>query len=361
VGKGRSHETPAKAEGRTPLKELALATALERTEQRWGKGAIVRLEHGPAALDSLPTGIMALDRAIGIGGLPKGRPIELYGAESCGKTTVALEMMAETQRRGGHCAFIDAEQGFDPRYAQMLGIQLGNLILSQPRSGEEGLDIVVELVHTGAVDLIVVDSVAALAPRIELEGLEGDEPTGAHARMMSQAMRRLMTALGKSKTVVVFINQVRENLANRHWGLPTETTTGGRALKYYASVRIELRRTELLKAGGNVCGHVVRARIVKNKVAPPFREAEFEIHFGRGVCKESDLLAQGLEFGLVTRHGAWFAYGGKPLGQGREAARTFLTKHPAVQERLAGQLREKLTEAADAPVRPAPEPDATQE
>lgn len=361
MGKGRSHETPAKAEGRTSLKELALATALERTEQRWGKGAIVRLEQAPTALDSLPTGILALDRAIGIGGLPKGRPIELYGAESCGKTTVALEMMAATQRQGGHCAFIDAEQGFDPRYAQSLGIHLGDLILSQPRSGEEGLDIVVELVHTGAVDLIVVDSVAALAPRTELEGLEGDEHTGAHARMMSQAMRRLMTALGKSKSVVVFINQVRENLANRHWGLPTETTTGGRALKFYASVRIELRRTELLKAGGSVCGHVVRARIVKNKVAPPFREAEFEIHFGRGVCKESDLLAQGLGFGLVTRHGAWFAYGGKPLGQGREAARSFLANNPAVRERLEGHLRDKLKGDAASPLDGRSVPGTTQD
>ncbi|MBO9539651.1 recombinase RecA [bacterium] len=337
---------------RAHLAELALATAFARTEQRWGKGAILRLDSAPLAIDSLPTGIMALDHAIGIGGLPKGRPIEIYGAESCGKTTLALELMAETQRRGGTCAFIDAEHGFDATYAQAVGVRLSGLLLAQPRSGEEGLDIVTELVMSGAVDLIVIDSVAALAPRIEMDGGDGDELTGAHARMMSQALRRIMTALGKSKAVVVFINQVRENLSNRQWGMPKETTTGGRALKFYSSVRIELRRTEVLKKGGQPYGNVVKAKVVKNKVAPPFREAQFEIHFGRGVCKESGLLDLGLEHGLVTQHGSWFAFGGTQLGQGREAARSLLASQPAVRERLEAQLRQRLQGVVASPVEP---------
>lgn len=324
------------------LTELALASALERTEQRWGKGAILRLDDTPIAVDSLPTGILALDRAIGIGGLPKGRPIEIYGPESCGKTTLALELMAETQRRGGACAFIDAEHGFDASYAQAAGVQLRGILLSQPRSGEEGLDIVAELVMTGAVDLIVVDSVAALAPKIELEGADGDDLTGAHARMMSRSMRRIMTALGKSNAVVVFINQVRENLSNRQWGGPKETTTGGRALKFYSAVRIELRRTEVLKKEGQPYGNVVKAKVVKNKVATPFREAEFEILFGKGVCRESGLLDLGLEYGVVTQHGSWFAFGGTQLGQGREAARSLLGSRPEVSERLECLVRKRI-------------------
>lgn len=338
----------------TRMAELALASAVERTEQRWGKGAIVQLDDAPVAVDSLPTGILALDRAIGIGGLPKGRPIEIFGPESCGKTTLALEIMAETQRRGGVCAFIDAEHAFDAAYAQAVGVQLRGLLLSQPRSGEEGLDIVAELVMTGAVDLVVVDSVAALAPRIELDGSDDDDLTGAHARMMSRSMRRIMTALGKSKCVVVFINQLRENLSNRQWGAPKETTTGGRALKFYSSVRIELRRTEILKKEGRPYGNVVKAKIVKNKVATPFREAEFEVLFGKGVSKANGLLDLGLEYGLVTRHGSWFAFGGTQLGQGRDAARALLECRPDVRERLDRQIRTKMLAMADQPDGPSP-------
>ena len=331
-------------EQRQQLAEVALATAFAKTEQRWGKGALQLLDATPAAVDCLPTGILSLDHAIGIGGLPKGRPFEIFGPDSSGKTTLALEIMAETQRRGGTCAFIDAEHGFDPTYAQTLGVQLRGLLHSQPRSGEEGLDIVAELAMSGAVDLIVVDSVAAFAPKVELEGAEGDELTGAHARMMSQSMRRIMTALGKSKTVVVFLNQVRENLANSQWSGSKETSTGGHALKFYSSVRIELQRTEILKKAGQAYGNVERAKIVKNKMAPPFREAEFEIHFGLGGCREGGLLDLGLKLGVVTQHGSWFAFGGTQLGQGIEAARSLLKSRPDVFERMERQLREKLFE-----------------
>ena len=320
-------------------KKKALAAALGQIEKQFGKGSVMRLgENTGMNIEHIPTGSIGLDLALGIGGLPRGRIIEIYGPESSGKTTVALHSVAEAQKLGGTAAFIDAEHALDPVYAKALGVDIDSLLVSQPDTGEQGLDIAEALVRSGAIDIVVIDSVAALTPRAEIEGEMGDSFVGLHARMMSQAMRKLAGSIAKSQCVAIFINQLREKVGVVY-GNP-EVTTGGRALKYYSSVRIDIRRVEGLKdSSGQFIGNHTRAKIVKNKVAPPFREAEFDIMFGEGISKMSELIDLGVKLGIVQKSGAWFNYGDIRLGQGRDNAKQFLRDNPEIANDIEGQVR----------------------
>jgi len=322
-------------------KRKVLELAISQIEKEFGKGAIMRLgESAKLDIEALPTGILTLDYAIGIGGLPRGRIIEIFGPESSGKTTLALSCIAETQKRGGICAFIDAEHAFDPHYAKKLGINLDDLLVSQPDTGEQALEIAETLVRSNAVDLIVIDSVAALVPKAELEGEMGDSFVGLQARLMSQALRKLTGAISKSKTCVIFINQIREKIGVM-FGSP-ETTPGGRALKFYASVRIDLRRKESITHEGKVIGNRILARIVKNKLAPPFKEASFEILYNEGISKLGALIDVGVLLNVIQKTGAWFSYKDKKLGQGKENVKKFLEENPKMRKEIEEEIKERF-------------------
>ena len=311
-------------------KKRALDAAIAKLEKDFGKGTVMRLGDPSAqvAVETIPTGSLSLDLALGLGGVPKGRIVEIYGPESSGKTTVALHMIAEVQKRGGIAGFIDAEHALDPVYAKNIGVDIDELYISQPDSGDQALEITETMVRSGAMDIIVVDSVAALVPKQEIEGDMGDSHVGLQARLMSQALRKLTPVISKSNCVVIFINQLREKVGVM-FGNP-ETTTGGRALKFYSSVRMDVRRIETLKQSGEMVGNRTRVKIVKNKIAPPFKEAEFDIMFGKGISKEGDILDLAVKCDLVSKSGAWFAYNGDKIGQGRENAKTYLSEHPEI-------------------------------
>ena len=324
--------------GQASDKKRALDTALAQIEKDFGKGAVMRLgENAHVVVEAIPTGSLALDMALGIGGVPKGRIIEIYGPESSGKTTLALHIVSEAQKRGGEVAFIDAEHALDPTYAKALGVDIDSMLISQPDTGEQGLEICEALVRSGAIDVVVVDSVAALTPRAEIEGDMGDAHVGLLARLMSQALRKLAGSIAKTNCIVIFINQLREKVGVMY-GNP-EVTTGGRALKFYSSVRIDIRRVESLKNGSEVIGNHVRAKIVKNKVAPPFRQAEFDIMFGEGIAKEGEMVDLGVQLGLLQKSGSWFSMGEMRIGQGRDAARQFLKDNPDISEQLEADIR----------------------
>ena len=317
----------------------ALDAALGQIEKQYGKGAVMKLGDSAANMnvETIPTGSLSLDIALGLGGVPKGRIIEVYGPESSGKTTVALHMVAEVQKRGGIAGFIDAEHALDPAYAKNIGVDIENLYISQPDNGEQALEITESMVRSGAVDIIIVDSVAALVPKAEIDGDMGDSHVGLQARLMSQALRKLTAAISKSNCIVIFINQLREKVGVM-FGNP-ETTTGGRALKFYSSIRLDVRRIEALKQGGEMVGNRTRIKVVKNKVAPPFREAEFDIMFGKGISKEGDVLDLAASVGIVQKSGAWFAYGGDKIGQGRENAKAYLREHPEIMDEIEHKVR----------------------
>ena len=317
----------------------ALDAALGQIEKQYGKGAVMKLGDSAANMnvETIPTGSLSLDIALGLGGVPKGRIIEVYGPESSGKTTVALHMVAEVQKRGGIAGFIDAEHALDPAYAKNIGVDIENLYISQPDHGEQALEITETMVRSGAVDIIIVDSVAALVPKAEIDGDMGDSHVGLQARLMSQALRKLTAAISKSNCIVIFINQLREKVGVM-FGNP-ETTTGGRALKFYSSIRLDVRRIEALKQGGEMVGNRTRIKVVKNKVAPPFREAEFDIMFGKGISKEGDVLDLAASVGIVQKSGAWFAYGGDKIGQGRENAKAYLREHPEIMDEIEHKVR----------------------
>ena len=317
----------------------ALDAALGQIEKQYGKGAVMKLGDSAANMnvETIPTGSLSLDIALGLGGVPKGRIIEVYGPESSGKTTVALHMVAEVQKRGGIAGFIDAEHALDPAYAKNIGVDIENLYISQPDNGEQALEITETMVRSGAVDIIIVDSVAALVPKAEIDGDMGDSHVGLQARLMSQALRNLTAAISKSNCIVIFINQLREKVGVM-FGNP-ETTTGGRALKFYSSIRLDVRRIEALKQGGEMVGNRTRIKVVKNKVAPPFREAEFDIMFGKGISKEGDVLDLAASVGIVQKSGAWFAYGGDKIGQGRENAKAYLREHPEIMDEIEHKVR----------------------
>jgi recombination protein RecA len=319
----------------------AIEAALAQIDKQFGKGSIMRLgSRETIDVPAIPTGALSLDAALGVGGVPRGRVVEIFGPESSGKTTLALHVIAEAQRRGGMAAFVDAEHALDATYAGKLGVDIDNLLVSQPDSGEQALEIAEVLIRSGAVDVLVIDSVAALVPRSELEGEMGEAQMGLQARLMSQALRKLTSIVSKSKTCLIFINQLREKIGVM-FGNP-ETTTGGRALKFYASIRLDIRRIASLKDGDAVVGSRAKVKVVKNKVAPPFREGEFDILYGEGISKEGDLLDLGVEHKLVEKSGAWFAYKGERLGQGRENARQFLKEHMDVRDELDTLLRKAL-------------------
>ena len=319
-------------------KEKALATAIAQIERAYGKGSIMRMSDRPnMQVDAVPTGSLSLDLALGIGGLPRGRIIEIYGPESSGKTTLALHVVAQAQKMGGEVAYIDAEHAMDPTYAQALGVDINSMLISQPDTGEQGLEITEQLVRSGAVDLVVVDSVAALVPRAEIEGEMGESFVGLHARLMSQALRKLAGCISKTHCIVIFINQLREKIGVAY-GNP-EVTTGGRALKFYASVRIDIRKVQTLKVGTDMIGSHTRAKVVKNKVAPPFREAEFDIMYGEGISKEGELIDLGVQLGLVEKSGSWFSMGETRLGQGRDNAKNYFKEHPEEAQALETEIR----------------------
>ena len=325
----------------------ALETAMKQIEKDFGQGAIMRLGDAKAAMkvDVIPTGIMPLDAALGVGGLPRGRIIEIFGPESSGKTTVTLHMIAEVQKNGGIAAFIDAEHALDPVYAKHLGVDIDNLLISQPDTGEQALDIVDALIRSGAIDIIVVDSVAALVPQKEIEGDMGDSVVGLQARMMSKAMRKMTGIISKSKTVAVFINQIREKVGIM-FGNP-ETTTGGKALKFYSSVRIDVRKGESIKQGSEIIGYKTKIKVVKNKVAPPFRTANVEMIFGEGVSKLGTILDLAVDYGLVDKSGAWFSYDGQRIGQGKEKAKEYMANHPDVFAEVEAKVRAKMLPGED--------------
>lgn len=320
----------------------ALDMALAQIEKQFGKGSIMKL--GDSAADRLieviPTGSLALDLALGVGGVPRGRIIEIYGPESSGKTTVALHIIAEAQKLGGAAAFIDAEHALDPVYAKALGVNIDELLVAQPDTGEQGLEICEALVRSAAVDVVVLDSVAALVPRAEIEGEMGDNHVGLHARLMSQALRKLTGSISKSNTCVVFINQIREKIGVM-FGNP-ETTTGGRALKFYASIRMDIRRQEAIKSGQDVVGNKTKVKVVKNKVAPPFKSADFDIMYGEGISREGSIVDIGTEMEIISKAGAWYSYNGERLGQGRENVKEYLKQHPEVADELEKQIRSHL-------------------
>ena len=333
----------------------ALDAAISQIEKQYGKGSIMKLGDNSAHMnvETIPTGSLSLDIALGLGGLPKGRIIEIYGPESSGKTTVALHAVAEVQKRGGIAGFIDAEHALDPAYAKNIGVNIDELYISQPDCGEQALEITETMVRSGAVDIVIVDSVAALVPKAEIDGDMGDSHVGLQARLMSQALRKLTAVISKSNCIVIFINQLREKVGVM-FGNP-ETTTGGRALKFYSSVRMDVRRIESLKQAGEVVGNRTRVKIVKNKVAPPFKEAEFDIMFGKGISKEGDILDLAADCGIIVKSGAWYAYNGDKIGQGRENAKTYLRENPLVCEEVEAKVREKFqldgtAEEAEQPV-----------
>lgn len=318
----------------------ALDAAINQIEKQFGKGSIMKLgEDSKLNVDVIPTGSLDLDIALGIGGLPKGRVVEIFGPESSGKTTVALHAIAEAQKKDGIAAFIDAEHALDPAYAKNLGVDIQNLIISQPDTGEQALEIAEALVRSGAIDIIVVDSVAALVPKAEIEGEMGDSHVGLQARLMSQALRKLAGAISKSNTIAVFINQLREKVGVM-FGNP-ETTTGGRALKFYSSVRLDVRRIESIKQGDNIIGNRTRVKVVKNKLAPPFKQAEFDIMYGEGISKEGNILDVGANSDIITKSGAWYSYGDNKLGQGRENAKDFLKENKDIANEIETKIREK--------------------
>ena len=318
----------------------ALDAAIAQIEKQYGKGSVMKLGDNSANMnvETVPTGSLILDIALGLGGLPKGRIIEVYGPESSGKTTVALHCVAEVQKRGGIAGFIDAEHALDPVYARNIGVDIDNLYISQPDCGEQALEITETMVRSGAVDIVVVDSVAALVPKAEIDGDMGDSHVGLQARLMSQALRKLTAVISKSNCIVIFINQLREKVGVM-FGNP-ETTTGGRALKFYSSVRLDVRRTESLKQAGEIVGNHVRVKVVKNKIAPPFREAEFDIMFGQGISREGDVLDLAVNAGIVNKSGAWYAYEGDKIGQGRENAKTYIHENPAFFDMLEAKVRD---------------------
>ncbi len=319
-------------------KKRAIETAMQQIERTYGKGAIMRFGDNSASnVESVSTGSLALDLALGIGGLPKGRIIEIYGPESSGKTTLALHVLAQAQKAGGEVAFIDAEHALDITYARALGVKVEDMLVSQPDTGEQALEITEALVRSGAIDVIVVDSVAALVPRAEIEGEMGDSFVGLHARLMSQALRKLTGAVGKTNTIVIFINQLREKVGVMY-GNP-EVTTGGRALKFYSSVRIDVRRIEALKNGSEIIGSRTRAKVVKNKMAPPFREAEFDIMYGEGISLVGELIDLGVKLGLVQKSGSWYSMGETRIGQGRDAAKQYLKSNPEIADNLEAEIR----------------------
>ncbi|MCI8691889.1 MAG: recombinase RecA [Lachnospiraceae bacterium] len=317
----------------------ALDAALSHIEKQYGKGAVMKLGDPGAQMnvEAIPTGSLSLDIALGLGGIPKGRIVEIYGPESSGKTTVTLHMVAEVQKRGGIAGFIDAEHALDPVYARNIGVDIDNLYISQPDNGEQALEIAETMVRSGAIDIVVVDSVAALVPKAEIDGDMGDSHVGLQARLMSQALRKLTSVISKSNCVVVFINQLREKIGVM-FGNP-ETTTGGRALKFYSSVRLDVRKVEALKQGGEVIGNRTRVKIVKNKVAPPFKEAEFDIMFGKGISKEGDILDLAVGLDIIVKSGAWYAYDGNKIGQGRENAKQYLRDNPEICEAVDAKVR----------------------
>jgi recombination protein RecA len=320
-------------------KNKALDAALSQIERAFGKGSIMRLGANPVAeIESISTGSLGLDIALGIGGLPRGRVVEIYGPESSGKTTLALQTIAEAQKRGGICAFIDAEHALDPIYARKLGVNIEDLLISQPDTGEQALEIADTLVRSGAIEVLVVDSVAALTPRAEIEGEMGDSLPGMQARLMSQALRKLTASISRTQCMVIFINQIRMKIGVM-FGSP-ETTTGGNALKFYASVRLDIRRIGAIKDRDEVVGNQTRVKVVKNKVAPPFRQVEFDIMYGEGISKNGELLDLGVTAGVVEKSGSWFSYAGERIGQGRENAKTFLKQHPDVAEAIERKIRE---------------------
>ena len=325
-------------------RQKALEAALGQIEKQFGKGSVMKLgEFKAMNVEAIPTGALSLDIALGIGGIPKGRIIEVYGPESSGKTTLALHMIAEAQKKGGEAAFIDAEHALDPVYAKHLGVDIDNLIVSQPDTGEQALEIAEALVRSGAIDIIVVDSVAALVPKAEIDGDMGDAHVGLQARLMSQALRKLAGVINKSNSVIVFINQLREKVGIM-FGNP-ETTPGGRALKFYASVRMDIRKVENIKQDGDVVGNRVRVKVVKNKVAPPFREAEFDIVYGKGISKSGNILDLGINLGLIDKSGSWFGYNGNRIGQGRENAKKYLEDNPEIMQEVEDKIRKNFDEA----------------
>ncbi len=329
--------------GSVDERNRALKLAIEKIEKDFGKGAIMRLgDKTTVNVDAIPTGALALDVALGIGGIPRGRIIEIYGPESSGKTTLAQHIVAECQKRGGIAAFVDAEHALDPEYARNLGVNIDELLISQPDTGEQALDITEELVRSGAVDVVVVDSVAALVPKAEIEGTMEDQQMGLQARLMSKALRKLTGVIGKTNTTVIFINQLRQKIGVMY-GNP-ETTTGGNALKYYASVRMEIKRVEGLKGDGMDVGNHVRVRVLKNKVAPPFRTAEFDIIFGKGICKTGNILDVAVNLDIVKKAGAWFSFNDEKLGQGRDKAKEYLNANPELLAEIEKLVREKLAE-----------------
>lgn len=322
-------------------KQKALELALMQIERQFGKGSIMKLgEASKLNIEVIPSGALALDIALGVGGLPRGRVVEIFGPESSGKTTVALHIIAEAQKLGGLAAFVDAEHALDPIYARNLGVDIDNLLVSQPDTGEQALEIAEALVRSGAVDVIVVDSVAALVPRAEIEGEMGDSHVGLQARLMSQALRKLTGAISKSRTIVVFINQIREKVGIVY-GSP-ETTTGGRALKFYASIRLEVRKQENIKQGADIIGSRTRVKVVKNKVAPPFKQADFDIMYGTGISKEGSILDIASEMNIINKSGAWYSYGDERLGQGRENVKEYLKGHPELTSEIELKIRQAL-------------------
>ena len=319
----------------------ALEMALGQIEKQFGKGSVMKMsEKGDMAIEAVSTGALALDLALGIGGLPRGRVVEIYGPEASGKSTLAMHVVAEAQRNGGICAYIDADHAMDPVYAKNLGVDIDELLISQPDTGEQALEITDMLIRSGAIDVIVIDSVAALTPRAEIEGDMGDTHVGLQARLMSQALRKLTANLNKSNTICIFINQLREKIGVM-FGSP-ETTPGGRALKFYSSVRLDIRRIESIKDGAEVVGNRTRVKVVKNKVAPPFRQCEFDIMYGRGISREGSLLDVGVEFAIIKKSGAWFTYEGEQLGQGRENAKNFLGENPEIMMEISDRIRGKV-------------------
>ncbi len=326
-------------------REKALEVAISQIEKQFGKGSIMKMGESPQlTIEAISTGAMALDLALGVGGVPKGRVVEIFGPESSGKSTLALHVVAEAQRQGGNCAYIDAEHALDPIYAQAIGVDIDELLISQPDTGEQGLEIADMLIRSGSLDVIVIDSVAALTPRAEIEGDMGDSHVGLQARLMSQALRKITGTLSRSNTIAIFINQLREKIGVMY-GSP-EVTTGGRALKFYSSVRLDIRKIEAIKEGTEIVGSRTRVKVVKNKCAPPFRQAEFDIMYGKGISREGSLLDVGVELGLIKKSGSWYTYDGEQLGQGRENVKVFLRSNPQLMSELDIKVREMINNIA---------------
>jgi recombination protein RecA len=337
----------------TVERDKALEMALAQIDKQFGKGSIMRMgDKGTMHIEAVPTGALALDIALGVGGLPRGRVVEIFGPESSGKSTLAMHVVAEAQRNGGICAYIDAEHAMDPVYARAIGVDIDQLLISQPDTGEQALEITDMLIRSGALDVVVIDSVAALTPRAEIEGEMGDSHVGLQARLMSQALRKLTANLNRTKTIAVFINQLREKIGVL-FGSP-ETTPGGRALKFYSSVRLDIRRIESIKDGAEVVGNRTRVKVVKNKVAAPFRQAEFDIMYGKGISREGSLLDMAVDLGIVKKSGAWFTYEGEQLGQGRENAKTFLADNPEIMVEVSERVLQEVGLATPSETTPAP-------